>query len=302
ALTSFGAGPAAATVRAVEVAPSALALQQALPGPGDRLSTPPSQVSLTFDQALKSADLTVSGPAGDATSGSAVISGSTITQRLVTGLPAGVYTVTYTAHGTGRPAGSSYRFTLAAASSSPTPTTPSVTYSPGGSATGSAATQAGVGTSGAAATVVPSSTSAGLSSTGPRASTATTHERNTPTVTGSVTDTPSGSATARIAPDEPEAAHEIKAIAAASNTIGAWLIGIAVLLQAGASLWGLWKWRNTPAPAHRADELDEDDLLVTDLHLAASLANRPWTGEFPLPRNDPDGRFPAIPPRRPPSA
>jgi hypothetical protein len=111
--------------------------------------------------------------------------------------------------------------------------------------------------------------------------------------------------------EHPAAENAVKSLAAGSRTIGRWLIAIAVLIQAAAGLWGLWRWRRAKAPddtkpaaAERVAALElegENDPWVETLRSSAALGSRPWTGELPVHRtaDPPTSLGPPVPPNRP---
>jgi copper resistance protein C len=92
-------------------------LENTDPGDGSPVSTVPAKVTLTFDQAVigLGTAVRVTGPGGEAGTGSASVVDRTVTQNLRPGLPAGSYTVLWrVTSADGHPV--SGRFTFAAAS------------------------------------------------------------------------------------------------------------------------------------------------------------------------------------------
>ncbi len=115
---------------AVAVAPPAAAHDRLVgsdPADGSVLAAPPTQVVLTFSAApladLGGAAVEVTGPDGASWSdGEPVIAGTTVTQALRAGLPAGAYSVAWRSPSSdGHVLDGAFTFTVEAAATAPTP-------------------------------------------------------------------------------------------------------------------------------------------------------------------------------------
>ena len=118
-------------------------LKSISPKDGARLSSPPSEVVLTFNEPISSsfATVTVAGTDGQsASSGKARVSGTTVTQDLSGDLADGRFTITFrVVSEDGHPISGRSTFTLASAATTTSPAATSTTVAP---ATSSAATSA----------------------------------------------------------------------------------------------------------------------------------------------------------------
>jgi len=271
-----------------------VALQKATPSLGSSVSSP-GAVTLTFDQDLTIGRLRVTGPNGNAAGGSAAIYGMQLTEPLADGLPVGTYQVTWVAkaRGTRRSVGS-YSFRIVTATPKASPTTTPSPSGPSG-AVPTVRSTASPSASSSPAGHDPASAPAASGSPAPALGSPVPH----PSLTGTSVAVPAPSDTAVEAASDrtsavtgtdrvgPEPA--VSRLVSGSRAMSAWLIGIAVLLQVGAGLWGLWRWRRgrtDPEPGV-ADAAGEPDLLPRqDARLAMQQvwADRPWTGELPLRR------------------
>ncbi|MGO0577676.1 copper resistance protein CopC [Ornithinimicrobium panacihumi] len=107
----------------VVLAPAAMAHDQLVgnsPTDGERVSTPPTEVVLDFSGQLSElgAQVQVTGPDGDATDGTPVVSGERLSQPLDEALPAGDYTVVWRVTSSdGHPISGGFNFTLTSAAS-----------------------------------------------------------------------------------------------------------------------------------------------------------------------------------------
>lgn len=289
-----------------EAAAATVTLVTASPGVGAALSSAPGAVTLTFDQNLVKGRLTVTGPDGKARgAGGFVIDGASLNLPLASGLPAGTYTVTWVAKAKGSPRShGSYSFRVTGVSVA---TPPPVTTRPPASGAGSGTTQARPsppaarkGSSpGAAIPVAPVPTRVGATATRDVAaagsgsvSTGTTAPSAAPT-----TGVPAVG-TALTARGESGAKRTVGAVVSGSRFVGLWLIGIAVLLQLGAGLWGLWRWRragdtegagSASAVARSIDQPDEEGARVRALVTSPAWPDRAWTGELPVRRQETGG-------------
>ncbi|KQU66530.1 copper resistance CopC family protein [Phycicoccus sp. Root101] len=112
------------------------ALKSVAPADGAQVATAPSQVVLEFNEPISTsfATVTVTGPSGAASSGRPRVDGTTVTQALTDGLPAGKYTVAFrVVSEDGHPVSDTTRFTVKGASAtSSTSTSPEPTMTPGG--------------------------------------------------------------------------------------------------------------------------------------------------------------------------
>jgi methionine-rich copper-binding protein CopC len=315
-----------AVVVPAAVSPAAVALIAAKPQVGAVLDSAPDQVTLAFDRTLASGSLTVTGPDGAAGEADAMVSGNDLTQPLLRDLPPGPYTVTWRARSdTGGPTTGSYGFSIVAPVSAPSPSPtagaptsprPSATVAPAPSAPGPGAASGTVSTSQVAPADVARAT-------------AGAHPFSAATAPASVEGSPRRGPSGRVAPtvgasapdgqtspaetsdaESLRAEKAVKDFADDSRAIGGWLIASAVLIQAAAGLWGLWRWRRTEAAERtRSAALDrvdtpgpdaESDPWVDDLRSTAALGSRPWTGELPVHR--PTGPPPPVSPPTPPSS
>jgi copper resistance protein C len=112
------------------------------PADGSVLRTPPSQVSLRFDEAVgRPAYLSVTGPGGRVDAGSTTINGAVVSVKLRATTSAGSYTVAYrVVSDDGHPVEGTFRYQLGgAAVSSPSASTSTGTPSSGGQPSASAA-------------------------------------------------------------------------------------------------------------------------------------------------------------------
>ncbi|WP_344140016.1 copper resistance CopC family protein [Pedococcus bigeumensis] len=104
------------------------ALRSVSPKDGATVTTVPTEVVLTFSEAIGTSFATVSvaGPDGSVSRGRAVVDGSTVTQALADGLPNGRYTVSFhVVSEDGHPVSDRTTFSLAAAATAtPLPSTP----------------------------------------------------------------------------------------------------------------------------------------------------------------------------------
>lgn len=129
------------------------ALKSVSPKDGSTVTTAPTQVVLTFDEAIGTsfATVTVAGPAGAVTRGRPVVDGVTVTQALASDLPNGTFTVSFhVVSEDGHPVSEKTNFTVAAIAS---PTTPSGTTT--SSATPSPTTTAPAGATAGPASPLP---------------------------------------------------------------------------------------------------------------------------------------------------
>ncbi|HET9654000.1 MAG TPA: copper resistance protein CopC [Kineosporiaceae bacterium] len=277
-----------------QAAPPTVTLVQAAPPVGADLASVPASVTLTFDRNLTRGTLTVTGPRGDA-AGAAGIYGATLTATLVSGLPLGTYTVSWTAKAkAGPPSRGSYSFRFTGLVSPPGPATPPESSPPTSGTTTATTPAAGAGAgSGAGASARtgsgagPSTGSAGSPSGHPlphpeRALAATAPPVVVPAPTGAP------SAAAPAAPVPPTARPEISRTThdvdaarrdpddamAGSPTLAYGLIGGAVFLQLAAGLWGLWRWRRGDGD-DRPDPVDHEPLApATSAALAWPLGRQ----------------------------
>jgi methionine-rich copper-binding protein CopC len=290
--------------------PTITTLLRATPDVGAVVTSPPATVTLTFDQILSSGSVTVTGPAGAADTGNTTVGGGALTDPLLGHLPNGTYTVSWRAKPQrGRPTTGSYTFGIAVASTSPAtspagPTTPTPPLSSGqpvvvpSSGTSSTPPTATVVTATGTGTGTGSGTGSGSSAD---TAAAANGSRGSADQTGGSTQHPLGAApgttthTTRTTPVEEDTGTPtaVKAIAADSRALGPWLIAIAVLIQAAAGLYGLWRWRRAErtaepdqapgGPKTDAEALDEGEAWADDLAMQRMLAERrPWTGELPV--------------------
>ena len=105
-------------------------LRSVSPKDGSTVATAPTEVVLTFDEAVGQsfATVAVAGPAGAVNVGRAVVDGATVTQALAAKLPNGKYTVSFhVVSDDGHPVSDRTTFTVAVAA---TPTTSSATGGP----------------------------------------------------------------------------------------------------------------------------------------------------------------------------
>jgi methionine-rich copper-binding protein CopC len=281
------------------------------PTVGAVLSTNPGSVTLVFDQPLVRGSLSVKGPSGDAAGGPSMINGARLSEPLASSLPAGTYTVRWVARsqGTARTKGS-YTFRLLAdaqavpsstvASSSSAPTSQPLA-SNGAPATTVASAARAAGGSGAAAGAgaEPSATTRGLASAEP------TPERSaavggsgvsggqaTPkatAVSAPVTLDPAGVSAATQPVSRTDATQRaVSSLVSGSRAMSMWLIGIAVLLQVGAGLWGLWRWRRSSGVTREGeasdgavDRVNGTTARAREFVTSRVRLDRPWTGELP---------------------
>ncbi|WP_238338421.1 copper resistance CopC family protein [Pedococcus badiiscoriae] len=123
------------------------ALRSISPQDGSSLATAPTQVVLTFDEAVSTsfATVTVTGAQGVVSAGKAVVAGATVTQALLPNLPNGRYAVAYrVVSDDGHPVSDKSTFTIAVATSPSQTAGPSATPLPAtpGSAASTAPTLA----------------------------------------------------------------------------------------------------------------------------------------------------------------
>jgi copper resistance protein C len=105
-------------------------LRSVSPRDGATVGTAPTEVVLTFDEAIGTsfATVAVAGPGGAVNVGKAVVDGATVTQALATDLPNGKYTISFhVVSDDGHPVSDRSTFTVAVAA---TPTTSSTAGEP----------------------------------------------------------------------------------------------------------------------------------------------------------------------------